>query len=89
MEQLIGLSFGDANTDTTLFPAVINTSGTGLCGQGPFPCGSSDPAAPVTGYVDYLDVNGNPLALGGGGAAPDKKPQSTRCGHSTLHIAIS
>jgi hypothetical protein len=30
--------------------------------------GSINPAAPLTGYVDYLDINGNPL--GGGATAP-------------------
>jgi hypothetical protein len=28
--------------------------------------GSSDPSAPATGYVDYLDYNGTPLAIVGG-----------------------
>ena len=64
MEQLLSLAYADAQTDTTLFPAGA-TGGTGLILGG-----SSDPAAPVTGYKDYLDVTGTPLALGGGGAAP-------------------
>jgi prepilin-type N-terminal cleavage/methylation domain-containing protein len=76
MEQLIGLAFCDGGdgtaatgTDTTQFPAA-STGGTGLA-----PGGSFDTTAPVTtpgtGFVDYLDVNGNPLAPGVGGAAPD------------------
>jgi hypothetical protein len=61
MEQLLGLAYGDAQSDTTTFPAATN-GGTGLAVGG-----SVAPAAPVNGYVDYLDVNGNLL---GGGAAP-------------------
>jgi prepilin-type N-terminal cleavage/methylation domain-containing protein len=68
LEQLISLSYADNNTDTTVFPACSATSitppacstGTGLTVGG-----SSDPNNPVStpghGYVDYLDVNGNPL----------------------------
>src|SRR6266849_1543702 len=69
MEQLISLAFGDPVTDTTQFPPCSPTTtsppacttGTGLAIGG-----SSDPTAPVTtpgnGYVDYLDINGNPIA---------------------------
>jgi len=60
MEQLIALPYGDSVTDTTVFPAV-GSGGTGLAVGG-----SSNPAAPVTtpgtGYVDYLDISGNPCA---------------------------
>lgn len=67
MEQLIALPYGDTTTDTTVFPA-LNTGGTGLAVGG-----SSNPTTPVTtpgtGYVDYLDLSGNPVA-GTGGAAP-------------------
>lgn len=68
LEQLISLSYADSSTDTTVFPACSATStsppacstGTGLSVGG-----SSDPNNPVStpgnGYVDYLDVNGNPL----------------------------
>ncbi|MFY9585737.1 MAG: hypothetical protein WAR21_14715 [Candidatus Acidiferrales bacterium] len=63
MEQLISLSYGDSTTDTTVFPAN-NAGGTGLSIGG-----SSDPNAPVAGYVDYLDRSGNPL-VSAGGAAP-------------------
>ncbi len=62
MEQLISLAYGDVTSDTTVFPAN-NAGGTGLT-----PGGSSNPNAPVAGYVDYLDRSGNPLAFGGGGA---------------------
>ena len=55
MEQLQELTYGDAQSNTTVFPSV-NNGGTGLT-----PGGSSDPAAPVVGYTDYLDQNGNIL----------------------------
>src|SRR5262249_48010978 len=51
MEQLLALAYGDSTTDTTVFPAA-NTGGTGLALGG-----SVDPANPVAGYADYLDVN--------------------------------
>ena len=53
LEQLNALAYGDSVTDTTVFPAV-NSGGTGLTIGG-----SADPTSPATGYVDYLDVNGN------------------------------
>ena len=72
MEQLLALAFCDGPpnttaTDTTVFPAVVNASGTGLAGctnpGGNPPTASSggslDPTAPGTGYVDYLDASGN------------------------------
>jgi hypothetical protein len=55
MEQLLELTYGDAQSDTTVFPTV-NNGGTGLTVGG-----SSAPAAPVVGYTDYLDSNGNVL----------------------------
>lgn len=55
MEQLLQLTYGDAQSDTTKFPSVTS-GGTGLAVGG-----SSDPAAAATGYTDYLDANGNPL----------------------------
>jgi hypothetical protein len=55
MEQLLNLTYGDAQSDTTLFPSTTN-GGTGLAVGG-----SSDPSAPVVGYTDYLDQNGTPL----------------------------
>ena len=64
LEQLMALSFGDTTSDTRVFPATP-AGGTGLAVGG-----SSDTTAPVASYVDYLDINGNVLAAGGGGAAP-------------------
>jgi prepilin-type N-terminal cleavage/methylation domain-containing protein len=74
MEQLLALKFCDASSDTTVLPtnpaggqglagcaAPLNTNGTGTGG-------SSNPSAPVVGFVDYLDSSGNLLASGG--AAP-------------------
>jgi hypothetical protein len=55
MEQLQELTYGDAQSNTTVFPSV-NNGGTGLTVGG-----SSNPAAPVVGYTDYLDQNGNIL----------------------------
>jgi len=72
MEQLLALAFCDGPpnttaTDTTVFPAVVNASGTGLAGCTNLSAnpptasagGSIDPTNPVSGYVDYLDVSGN------------------------------
>lgn len=64
LEQLMALSFGDSTSDTRVFPAT-SAGGTGLAVGG-----SSDTTAPVNSYVDYLDINGNVLAAGGGGGAP-------------------
>jgi hypothetical protein len=55
MEQLQELTYGDAQSNTTVFPSV-NNGGTGLAVGG-----SSNPAAPVVGYTDYLDQNGTIL----------------------------
>lgn len=76
MEQLLALKFCDATSDTTVLPtsssggqglagcaAPLNNNGTGIGG-------SSDPANPVGGYVDYLDSSGNLLAAGSGNAGP-------------------
>jgi hypothetical protein len=60
MEQLISLAYTDTVSDTATFP-TSNSGGTGLAVGG-----SSDPGAPATGYVDYLDFSGNPLAIVGG-----------------------
>jgi hypothetical protein len=64
LEQLLGIAFGDTTTDTRVFPAA-DTGGSGLTAGG-----SSDPAAPVGLYSDYLDVDGT-LLLAGAGAEPD------------------
>jgi hypothetical protein len=55
MEQLLVLSYGDDTSDTRVFPATA-AGGTGIAVGG-----SANPAAPVLGYADYLDVNGNLL----------------------------
>ena len=55
MEQMLELTYGDAQSNTTVFPSV-NTGGRGLIVGG-----SSDPATPVVGYTDYLDQSGNVL----------------------------
>jgi hypothetical protein len=72
MEQLNSLAYGDTTTDTTQFPACSAisisppscTTGTGLTVGG-----SSDPnnpvATPGNGYVDYLDISGNPTTSTG------------------------
>jgi len=62
MEQLLILAFGDTTTDTRVFPAAA-AGGTGLAVGG-----SANAAAPVAGYVDYLDARGNLLVSGAGGA---------------------
>jgi hypothetical protein len=55
MEQLQELTYGDAQSNTTVFPS-LNNGGTGLAVGG-----SANPAAPVVGYTDYLDQNGTIL----------------------------
>lgn len=52
LEQLMALSYSDKVTDTRVFPAVEGP------GSGLVKGGSSDPAAPVNLYVDYLDKDG-------------------------------
>ena len=52
LEQLMALSYGDTASDTRVFPAT-DVGGSGLTIGG-----SSNPAAPVAQYVDYLDVDG-------------------------------
>jgi hypothetical protein len=55
MEQLLELTYGDGQSNTTVFPSV-DTGGTGLAIGG-----SSNVATPVVGYADYLDASGNVL----------------------------
>jgi hypothetical protein len=62
MEQILALAYGDEVTDTVVFPAVVTGVGTGLLVGG-----STNTAAPVAGYVDWLAQDGSLL---GGGAAP-------------------
>jgi Tfp pilus assembly protein PilV len=69
MEQLLALKFCDGvpGTDTTVFPAVVTATGTGLAGctnlTAAIPTatagGSLSTTAPTAGYVDYLDASGN------------------------------
>jgi prepilin-type N-terminal cleavage/methylation domain-containing protein len=59
LEQLMSLSYGDTVSDTRTFPAA-STGGTGLAVGG-----SSNPDAPVAGYVDYLNQTGALLATAG------------------------
>ncbi len=63
MEQLLALAYADSTTDTRVFPSAAS-GGTGLAVGG-----SSNPNAPVAGYVDYLDASGN-LVTSGGSWAP-------------------
>ncbi len=53
LEQLLALSWGDSVSDTRMFPAATE-DGSGLAIGG-----SSEPAAPVDLYTDYLDIRGN------------------------------
>ena len=62
MEQLLALKYGDAQSDTTVFPAT-NSGGTGLAVGG-----SVNTAAPAAQYVDYLDQSGNLLVITGNAA---------------------
>lgn len=55
MEQLLALKYGDIQSDTRVFPATT-AGGSGLAIGG-----SSNPAAPVALYVDYLDQSGSLL----------------------------
>jgi hypothetical protein len=55
MEQLLDLTYGDAQSDTTQFP-TLNHGGTGLAAGG-----SASPATPVQNYADYLDASGKLL----------------------------
>ncbi len=63
MEQLLVLAYGDTTSDTRVFPAAA-AGGTGLAIGG-----NANPAAPVVGYSDYLDINGNLLPSGAGAPA--------------------
>jgi Tfp pilus assembly protein PilV len=68
MEQLLGLAFTDNSTDTTAIDTTNNTYTLGTGGTGLTAGGSLSTTAPTSGYVDYLDANGNPL--GGGATQP-------------------
>lgn len=58
MQELTNLRFKDTTTDITLNPPYPAT-GSGLSAGGSIP-----PAAPVAGYVDYLDSAGTRTAAG-------------------------
>jgi Tfp pilus assembly protein PilV len=62
MEQLMALAFTDAVSDTANV-ITVPSGGTGLAVGG-----TTDPAAPAAGYVDWLSSAG--LMLGGGTSAP-------------------
>jgi hypothetical protein len=59
MEQLLALKYEDSTSNTAVFPATA-AGGTGLAIGG-----SSNPAAPAAGYVDWLSASGDLLAVGG------------------------
>ncbi len=59
MEQLLSLPYGDATTNTGVFPSSA-TGGSGLAAGG-----GVDPSAPQANYVDYLDANGAYLTFTG------------------------
>ena len=62
MEQLLVLAWGDSTSDTRVFPAAPS-GGTGLSVGG-----STNPAAPVAGYADYLDKSGTLISTADGSA---------------------
>src|SRR5713101_2752594 len=74
MEQLLALKYCDGSSDTTQFPSPPG-GGTGLAGCTLNPDGSlnisgtggsSNTAAPLAQYSDYLDKDGNILSSAGG-----------------------
>ena len=79
MEQLMSLAFcdggtdGKSGTDTTQFPMAAGAGNTytGLGGCSdmvngvPQAGGGLSASAPTTGYVDYLDATGSPVAASG------------------------
>ena len=60
MEQLLALNYQDQCTDTTVYPAVIQSPCNGTLGLAVG--GGLNPNAPVAGYSDYVDLSGNPVA---------------------------
>ena len=61
MEQLLALAYGDSTSNSVVFPTAVG-GGSGLAVGG-----SSNTAAPVNNYVDWLAQDGGLL---GGGTAP-------------------
>jgi Tfp pilus assembly protein PilV len=61
MEQLLSLDYTDNSTDTTSNTYPMPATGTGLGGDmaANTTAGGTNAAAPVAGYVDYLDFTGN------------------------------
>ena len=80
LEQLMALSYGDSASDTRVFPAT-DVGGSGLTIGG-----SSNPAALVAQYVDYLSVDGA-LIQSANGAPPQGWPcrQEHACAEPRNH----
>ncbi len=59
MEELLNIPFTNTAMNTTVFPPVT-AGGTGLCSLTTANqiCGGINPAAPLTGFVDYVDYQG-------------------------------
>jgi len=65
LEQLMALAYGDTTSDTRVFPAT-DTNGSGLTIGG-----STNAAAPVAQYADYLDMQGTLIPSPNGAPPPD------------------
>jgi prepilin-type N-terminal cleavage/methylation domain-containing protein len=61
MEQLMALSLTDTTSDVTQYPTCLAIVTSTCAGHGLTAGGSVNPASPTTGYVDYIDGNGNPM----------------------------
>lgn len=61
MEQLMALSLTDTTSNVTQYPTCLSVVTSTCAGNGLTAGGSINPAAPVSGYVDYIDGNGNPM----------------------------
>ena len=78
MEALLGLSFGDSSSDTTQSPTCTvysnpactltapNNTGLGGAMAASTTVGGTNWQSPVSGYVDYLDSNGQQLTTSSG-----------------------
>jgi Flp pilus assembly pilin Flp len=68
MEQLLALAYGDATSNTVVFPTTT-TGGSGLAVGGTFNAdGSLNLVTPANNYVDWIASDGS--LLGGGTARP-------------------